>query len=780
MRKSILLTRANMRKAKGQMVTIIILMFLAGLMLNLWLMLSTDYKQNFERYHEKLNAQHVTCAVEGNGKELQDFLTQTLEKDAQTDEFILDDCMCVVGSFRYNSGEMTHDFVISEKERALSRRIGRVEIVEEGGLRSGIYLPMLYESDHIKIGKTIDISVGGNKISYKICGFFNSIMTGSHNCAMTEILLTEDKYEELSEMGYAPKSTLCCVRLTDKTESENYETRINNVISGRYPRARVLSNSYLLVRQSRYVAESVCAGVMSMTAFLILLIALVVISSNIINYIGENMKNLGSLKAIGYTSRQIIHSLLLQFLGFSLIAALAGGGFSYALFPYINTMMDSQTGIPYQIRFLPVPFFVTLVVLDGTVAFVVFLSSRRIKKVEPIVALRQGVLTHNFKRNHVPLANTRASLNAALALKTTFSGLKHNITVSITMLVLSLVVAFSGIVVENMLMDSKPLVNLIVGETADSCINVNVDTKRAFYDKMSEDARVEKFYIYHAENVTHVDGLELLATICDDFSMVNNQEIVFEGRYPKYDNEIVIAAKYAKEQGLRIGDEMNLAVGENEAKYIISGFTQISNQLGKDCLLTKDGFERIDELQNISYYLNLADDVDVDDFNSEIKKAFGDKVNMTINSKSVVESGMSVYVSIMTMIVIGILIMSLVVVVFVLYLLVRTILNNKKREYGILKALGFTTGQLILQTALSFMPAVIISLAVGIAVSCAVVNPLLSLFLSGIGIVKCMFDVPVGLISFGGFGILLFMFAIACLLSLRVKRIAPRELLTEI
>lgn len=53
-----------------------------------------------------------------------------------------------------------------------------------------------------------------------------------------------------------------------------------------------------------------------------------------------------------------------------------------------------------------------------------------------------------------------------------------------------------------------------------------------------------------------------------------------------------------------------------------------------------------------------------------------------------------------------ILILSAIIIVFVLYLLVRTMLNNKQMDYGILKSLGFTTGQLILQTAMSFMPVV--------------------------------------------------------------------------
>ena len=116
-------------------------------------------------------------------------------------------------------------------------------------------------------------------------------------------------------------------------------------------------------------------------------------------------------------------------------------------------------------------------------------------------------------------------------------------------------------------------------------------------------------------------------------------------------------------------------------------------------------------------------------------------------------------------------------ITFVLYLLVRTIVSNKKRDYGILKALGFTTGQLILQTALSFMPAVILSTVIGVIVNSFIINPLAALFLKDIGIVKCTFTVPVGYNVMAGVGMILAAFGITCLLSVKIKKITPRALL---
>lgn len=779
MRKLFLIARSNMRKAKGQTAAIIVLVFLAALLLNLWLMLSTDYHANFDRYHDKLNAEHVTLAVEDKDGEVSEYLKQTLDADDGVKEYGLNGCLYMPGSLTYNGGEMTNTFVFTDRETALNRPVGKIEIVEEGNQTSGVYLPMLYASDEYAVGKTVEITVGSKPVEYTVCGFFNSVMLGSHNCVLTQVVLTADKYDELKTSGYALEATLCSVRLEKPSANNNFEATLKSGVSERFPGVQMTSNSYDIVSQARYISQGIASGVVSVMAFLVLLIAVVVMVSNIINYIQVNIKNLGALKATGYTSRQLICSLLLQFLGLTIVAALVGSAISYAAFPAVNSMMIAQTGIPYAMRFLPLPILISLLILGGTVALAVWLSARRIKKIEPIVALRSGVQTHNFKKNRVPLEKTKAPLNFALALKTTLASVKNNVTVCITMLVLSLVVVFSGLMTENIIMDTTPFLNLIVGETADSCISVQSEIEDEFSETMNEDSRVEKIYLYTSGNVSHVGGAELMATVCDDFSQLNNQTVVYKGRFPKYANEIALGAKYAKENGFKIGNEIEITDNGKTETYLITGLTQNTNYLGKDCLLTREGYERLGEITNVTYYINLVEGTDIDAFNVEVKAIpdFDGKVNATINVETTIAGAASVYVSLMTVIVLAILVLSAVIIAFVLYLLVRTMLTNKMRDYGIYKSLGFTTRQLILQTALSFMPAVIISTVVGIVVSCFAINPLLSLFLSSMGIVKCTFSVPVVFSVIAGCGLILFAFAFACLLSLKIKKIAPRNLL---
>ena len=183
MKKVLIIARSNMRKAKGQTGAIVVLILVAAILLNLWLMLSMDYKTNFDRYHDQLNAEHVTLAVDDSDGSSFEFLSEMLASDAEVKEYRLDQCMHMVGTFPYNGGMMNGEFIFMDKQTATTRSIGKSEIVEDGNLTSGIYLPMLYQSDDFSVGKTIEMSIGSHSVTYTICGFFNSVMMGSHNCA---------------------------------------------------------------------------------------------------------------------------------------------------------------------------------------------------------------------------------------------------------------------------------------------------------------------------------------------------------------------------------------------------------------------------------------------------------------------------------------------------------------------------------------------------------------------------------------------------------------------
>ena len=139
MKKYFLLAGSSLRKAKGQMIAIIVLILLASAMLNIWLMLAMDYRQNFDRCHDSLNAEHVSLLIDKAPGEISPCLERLLNSHSQITDYRIDTALGMTGSFAYHDGEMNANFVIMEKDAALARSIGRVEMVEEGTAAASIF-----------------------------------------------------------------------------------------------------------------------------------------------------------------------------------------------------------------------------------------------------------------------------------------------------------------------------------------------------------------------------------------------------------------------------------------------------------------------------------------------------------------------------------------------------------------------------------------------------------------------------------------------------------------
>lgn len=119
------------------------------------------------------------------------------------------------------------------------------------------------------------------------------------------------------------------------------------------------------------------------------------------------------------------------------------------------------------------------------------------------------------------------------------------------------------------------------------------------------------------------------------------------------------------------------------------------------------------------------------------------------------------------------------VVVLVLYFMIGTTIVRSKRELGIKKAIGFTTGQLMNQIAITFVLPIILGVAIGGVLGALGTNPLMALMLNGAGIMKVSFIAnPVWIFTFSVFVILLSYF-LALLITFRIRKISAYELVTE-
>ena len=113
----------------------------------------------------------------------------------------------------------------------------------------------------------------------------------------------------------------------------------------------------------------------------------------------------------------------------------------------------------------------------------------------------------------------------------------------------------------------------------------------------------------------------------------------------------------------------------------------------------------------------------------------------------------------------------------VLYLLMKSMIYDRRYEYGILKALGYKTTDLVIQNVLAFMPIIIIATLIGTIISYFITNPYIGFNMRPFGIMKCTMVIPMDLSIISALFIISISVISTILMSLKIRKIEPYNLL---
>lgn len=778
--KEWLFAKSNIRKGKGVTIGLIVLIMLASIFLNIMLIIFTDFNSNAQKNAEKLNTEDILYVIRGNTSKINDLYVKNLINENVKDFEIVKKIGMNLET-PYGDGKVATLAMFETKNIMLNEKIGKTQIVEEDNLITSdyIYLPYQYHTGgQYNIGENYEITILDKTYNLKIKGFLNNIGSGSYNAGTIIMLLDDSTYNEI-EKKYNEEYTLLNLKLklnpgVDQTKFGN--EMLNKIVKDNPDVIVDFLTLELIIFTRTYI--SVILGVSFLVvSFIILLIVFLMLSNNISNYIKENMKNLGALKAIGYTNGNIKLGFLIQFIIITIIGCSIGISISYLLLPAVIDIMTSQIGIPYEISFSILSAIITLFSIVGIIIMTVVIFIRKTNKITPITALRDGIKTHNFKKNRIELEKTNLPLNVSLAFKTMYTNMKQNVVTFLIVLFLVFANVIALVLFQNFSVDPK--LSLLSFEICDGAIGTDSDIDKVVYNYIKNLDGVFNTREISQINV-ETDDVKLLTYIMEDTSKLNNQDVCYKGRLPKYDNEIAISGKYCKTYNYNIGDEIEIKKGEKEEKFLISGFIQTTNNNGQEALILNKGIEKIIGTDyDKMYYFDTEDNVNVSENIEKIKNEFGNRIGFTVDFEEVIKGSMSTFKLIANAMVMIIMIVCCIVILLVLYLLIKTLINNKKRDYGVLKALGYTSKNIIFQNAISFMPSIILSVITSCIISSFIVNPYLTLIMSMFGVMKVTFDLPVTLIIITGIGFVIVSFIFAYILSLKIKKIEPYKLLSE-
>ena len=119
------------------------------------------------------------------------------------------------------------------------------------------------------------------------------------------------------------------------------------------------------------------------------------------------------------------------------------------------------------------------------------------------------------------------------------------------------------------------------------------------------------------------------------------------------------------------------------------------------------------------------------------------------------------------------------IIVVMLSMIIKMLVMQRRTQFGILKAMGFTTKQLVVQIVAAIMPAVVGGVFTGTLLNHMFIGKISDLIMSRMGISQMKFHISIWMILPMALFLILFSAMSAVINARKVKDITPYELLTE-
>jgi putative ABC transport system permease protein len=196
--------------------------------------------------------------------------------------------------------------------------------------------------------------------------------------------------------------------------------------------------------------------------------------------------------------------------------------------------------------------------------------------------------------------------------------------------------------------------------------------------------------------------------------------------------------------------------------------------------MTAEGFRSIapDYTPYLIYiYLDEGEPADV--FIERLESRYGSAIDRPINLDELVEGQARSYVALVAALAVIVLGITAVIVTLILYFVIKTLVVRRRRDFGVMRALGFTTFQLVQQVAMSFLPVVAAGSIIGVILGSFGINPMITALFKNIGIMR--FDMVISLtwMALLCVGMVMLSYTVAILISYRIRKISAYILITE-
>ncbi|WP_414733078.1 ABC transporter permease [Acetobacterium carbinolicum] len=777
----------NIKKAKVATATLIILIAIATIFLYVGISVLSNLGSFMDKKNVATNGAHFVSITDGNyDQEIQAIYESSETYDYSEREAAI---MSLASKFQdVSTGEKAYSISSLFLNLDTSRKISQVDLIDEAAVmpKNGVVVPYILKvANGYKTGDILKFMVDDASIDLEIAGFYEDLMFASPtNVSMYKLFVGDQQFNELiAQPEFGLTVSYSAVILNDINRSDDFESlyaeRIKTIMTTNAGNHAALNYGTMKIGVATFI--NIIMAVLLSFSIIILAIAAIVIKFSTITHIENNIKNIGTLEAMGYTTRQIIRATLLEYLIIAMVGFMVGLGASLFISPVITNVVSSSIGLSWTMGIYPAAVLASLGMVMILVLGIAYFSAFKIKRITPLAALRSGVQTHHFIKNRIPLEQTKLSLNAAMGLKMLIHNKRQNLIAAVIIMLLSLVTVFSLASYYNFSVDKTAMIKLIGLETAEVQLTALADEQRIFTEIAAMPEVEDTIKLDAFEAVIKFQGKEsgANARITKDYSRLKVNTCV-KGRMPASDNEIAITSIVLNKIGAQIGDTVSIENNGSAREFLVVGITQQFNMLGRGAAITTAGMKKmVPSYQEQVLKIYLKDGQDTEKFVTKLNNQYASEKVQSVSYFESIEMMLNSFEASIQIVVVGCLGVIAVIIVFILFLIVRVRLLRERTRLGVSKALGFTSNQLIGQLLISEMPVIIGASMAGAAAGYFTTNPLLALMLSANGILNCDFYVDPGMVLLTPIGISLIGLGTVLIVSGRIRKISPCKMFEE-
>ncbi len=460
-----------------------------------------------------------------------------------------------------------------------------------------------------------------------------------------------------------------------------------------------------------------------------------IVANTIGGQVLSQLRDTGVLKAIGFTPRQITASLLLQNLSLSLVAGIVGVLVRLLVSPVFLERSASLLGVPATPAFNPPRLAIALAVIMFLVGLFTFVPAWRAGRVSAITALSSGNEVRSLRPSKLAALLVRLGLPRVAVI-----GIKDlprrpvRTTMTIAALVLAVVTATFSLGIEATLDKTMSDPTVIGGPP----YNINADRDaypdaqaRAILDSRPE---VESYLVrYTSGGRIGMQGFDIRGY---DGDLNKPRWAVREGRMPTAAGEAAVSSQLANKLGVKVGDTITPLIGPRDGTPLTLKIVgRYIDADGENLIVSKESLPASAEITD--YLIRTVPGTDDHAFAEALITASGGNLDPEILSDTIGEIR-DQFRSVL---------LSLNLVLFFiagLNLLASLLLSirERRRDFAVLKTLGFTPGQIGQSVFAGSVSLSIIALVVGLPLGLVATRVMFDILTSAAGIGTGVGEMP--------------------------------------